>query len=194
MAKRKMENEVVTVDINRANMLAVGQKNGIVSLHDGNTLASLKKITAHKNPDKEVISVVKFSPDGNQLAIGYCPPISRVHLYDVNNLTKIGECKGSATRIFSIDFSMSGDALLCTSDEPLFYKSSNCSQITAVSSLKNEQWATMSSRLCWFSRGIWPPCSNGQDVNAVDRSNSRRYLATADDFSKLKVFRYPANI
>jgi hypothetical protein len=89
---------------------------------------------------------------------------------------------------------MNGDSVLNTSDEPLFYKTSNCSQITAVSSLKNEQWATMTSRFTYFTQGIWPPCSDGSDINSVDRSNSKRFLATADDFSKVKVFSYPVNI
>lgn len=71
------------MDINRANFLAVGQKNGIVMIFDGNNFNTLKKIADHKNPDREVVSIVKFSPEGNLLAVGYCPPISRVYLYDL---------------------------------------------------------------------------------------------------------------
>jgi hypothetical protein len=37
-----------------------------------------------------MISIVKFSPDGNILAVGYAPPISRVYLYDINSMNKIG--------------------------------------------------------------------------------------------------------
>lgn len=39
--------------------------------------------------------------------------------------------------------------------------------------------------------GIWPPASDGTDVNAVCRSASGRLLATADDFGKVKLFKYP---
>lgn len=49
----------------------------------------------------------------------------------------------------------------------------------------------MTSRFSWHTQGIWPPCSDGTDVNSVDRSNSKKYLATADDFSKVKLFKYP---
>ncbi len=52
----------------------------------------------------------------------------------------------------------------------------------------------MTSRFTYFTQGIWPPCSDGSDINSVDRSNSKKYLATADDFSKVKVFQYPVNI
>ena len=49
----------------------------------------------------------------------------------------------------------------------------------------------MNSKFNWFTQGVWPPESDGSDVNFVDRSNSKKFLATADDFSKVKVFRYP---
>ena len=63
-------------------MLAVGLRNGIVNLYDVNTFNYKMKIAKYKNPDKDMISLVKFSPDGNILAVGYCPPISKVFLYD----------------------------------------------------------------------------------------------------------------
>jgi len=64
----------------------------VVNLHDAGTLNQQRKISNHKNPDKEVLSAVKFSPDGSQLAVGYCPPISRVYLYDLNveKIKKLG--------------------------------------------------------------------------------------------------------
>jgi microtubule-associated protein-like 6 len=118
--------------------LAVGQKNGIVLLFDANTMNLTRKISDHKNPDRDVISTLRFSPDGNTLAVGYSPPISKVYLYDLRTekVKKYAECKGASTRVTSIDFSMGGESLLATSIEPLFYKSSSGGQITAVSSLK----------------------------------------------------------
>lgn len=45
--------------------------------------------------------------------------------------------------------------------------------------------------------GIWPPYSDGTDINAVDRSNqfhknNCELLATVDDFGKLRILRYPS--
>jgi len=40
-------------------------------------------------------------------------------------------------------------------------------------------------------KGIWPPCSNGSDVNACARSNDGKLLSTVDDFGKIKLFKYP---
>ncbi len=45
--------------------------------------------------------------------------------------------------------------------------------------------------LGWPVQGIWPPCSDGSDINSVDRSDNRDVLATADDFGKVKLFKYP---
>jgi microtubule-associated protein-like 6 len=98
------------LDVSRQNQLAVGQKNGIVLIYDGNTMNVSKKIADHKNPDRDVISALRFSPDGNTLAVGYSPPISKVYLYDLRTekLKKFAECKGASTRVVSVDFSMGG--------------------------------------------------------------------------------------
>lgn len=79
-----MEGPISCLDLSKQNVLAVGLSNGTVAMFDGNTLNGLKKISNHKNPDKDVLSAVKFSPDGQQLAIAYCPPISQVYLYDIS--------------------------------------------------------------------------------------------------------------
>ena len=49
----------------------------------------------------------------------------------------------------------------------------------------------MTARFSWETQGIWPPCSDGSDINTVDRSNSKNLIATGDDFSKIKIFEYP---
>ena len=109
-----------------------------MNFYDSNRLQYVKRIASFKNPDKDVISVVKFSPQGNILAVGYCPPISKVYLYDFDTLKKIGQCKGSPSRILSIDFTRDGSAIMLnnTSYEILFYNASNGSQITSATSFK----------------------------------------------------------
>lgn len=51
----------------------------------------------------------------------------------------------------------------------------------------------MTARFSWATQGIWPPCSDGSDINTVDRSNSKKLLATGDDFSTVKIFDYPVS-
>lgn len=45
ISKRKLDYPIKCLDINKSNVLAVGQKNGIVNLIDGNTMNYLKKIS-----------------------------------------------------------------------------------------------------------------------------------------------------
>ena len=193
LAKKKLDYPINSLDISRGGIIAVGQRNGIVNFYDSNKLEYLKRLATFKNPDKDMISVVKFSPTSNVLAVGYCPPISKVYLYDVDSLKKIGQCKGSPSRILSVDFTRDGSAIMInnTSYEILFYNTSNGSQLTSATSFKGEQWATLTARFSWHSQGIWPPCSDGSDINSVDRSNQKNYLVTGDDFSKVKLFKYP---
>ena len=39
--------------------------------------------------------------------------------------------------------------------------------------------------------GIWPEYSDGTDVNAVHKTADQKYLVTADDFGKVKVYNAP---
>ena len=58
-------------------------------------------------------------------------------------------------------------------------------------------WNTWTIPIGWQSKGIWPSGIDGSDINAVDRthqptSDGYHLIASADDFSKVKLFRYPA--
>lgn len=141
-----------------------------------------------------MISVVKFSPDGTKLAIAYAPPISKIYFYDVNTKKDVGKpCTGSPSRMTSIDFNRSGDMIHVNSTgyEILFWSTKGGSR-EGHSKFKGDDMATLTSRFSWATLGIWPACSDGSDINSVDRSNSKQYLVTGDDFSKVKIFDFPA--
>lgn len=40
--------------------------------------------------------------------------------------------------------------------------------------------------------GIWPDDADGTDVNNCCRSSNHQLVASADDFGKVNLFRYPA--
>lgn len=83
-----------------------------------------------------------------------------------------------------------------TSYEILFFKTDG-SQVFA-SEFKSGSWekdnfATLSCKYSWQAQGIWPHLyADGTNINAVERSNGGKLLATGDDFSKIKLFNYPA--
>ena len=65
--------------------------------------------------------------------------------------------------------------------------------------MRDEFWSTYSTPLGWPSQGIWPPGVDGTDINAVARSNAPtkdgyHLIASGDDFSKVKVFRFPSMV
>ena len=66
-----------------------------------------------------------------------------------------------------------------------------------ASSLRDEFWSSWTLPLGWPVQGIWPPCADGSDINSADRTtqphpDGYHLLATGDDFSLVKIFRYPS--
>lgn len=57
---------------------------------------------------------------------------------------------------------------------------------------RDEKWATYTAIYGWHVQGVWGETSSGSDINAVDRSSKGDILVTADDYSSIKLFRFPA--
>jgi len=92
---------------------------------------------------------------------------------------------------------MDSSALMsnCTSYEILFHDISTAKQVTSGASMfKNETWASWSCTLGWPVQGIFPPCADGTDINACERSPDGTVLATGDDFRMVKLFKYPCPV
>lgn len=109
-------------------MLAVGCKNGLVLILDPESLKELKQIKEFINPDKDLVSFMKFSPNSSMLLVAYAPPISSVLGFDVKaGFKKLFATKGSPSRITSVDFALDGSAIQLnnTSYEILHYNMKN---------------------------------------------------------------------
>ena len=55
----------------------------------------------------------------------------------------------------------------------------------------SKKWASHTCHLGWPVQGIWAPGTDISDINSCDRNLSEELLATGDDFSFVKIFRYP---
>jgi len=66
-----------------------------------------------------------------------------------------------------------------------------CRQVTHSTQLRDTVWASNSCVLTFSSIGIWPEGADGTDVNACERSNGSKLMATGDDFGKVKLYSYP---
>jgi WD40 repeat protein len=156
------------------------------------------KMTYRKKISKtsEWIEDLKFSPDGNYLAVG-CHD-NKIYMFDTTSM-KMKKFGKSSSFIQHIDWNQAGDAIRTNdaSYELLFYTIPDGIQNTSGgSSYKNEPWATQSCTLTWPTQGIWQPGQDGTDINHADRSHApvidgMQLLATADDSGKLNVYRYP---
>jgi len=105
--------------------------------------------------------------------------------------------KSHHSTITHIDFALDSSAIMsnCTSYEILFHDTTSGKQITGgASQFKNEPWSTWTCPLGWGVQGIWPPCADGSDINAIDRSPDGTVVATGDDFRSVKLFRYPCPV
>ncbi|CAM9091671.1 unnamed protein product, partial [Phaeothamnion confervicola] len=160
---------------------------------------------------KRSVSDVKFSPDGKVLAVG--AKDNSIYFYTVAQGFKLRRkfTKHNAG-IAHLDFSIDSQHVrsTCSAYELLFCHAGSGEQKRAAS-LKDCEWATFTGVLGWPVQGVWPPCADGTDINALDwsggaggGSGSRGgsgggngdaigggVVATADDFGRVKLFRWP---
>ena len=134
---------------------------------------------------------------------------------------RIRQLKGHSSFVLHIDWDIHSMCLQtnCGAHELLYWRLYDRKDDTdrlrphqekASSSMRDVCWATQSCIFGWHLRGIWPEDADGTDINAVciankaipqandprdppvrpiDRHTS--LVATADDFGKVKIFRYP---
>jgi microtubule-associated protein-like 6 len=147
---------------------------------------------AHETRDsKEWISVVRFSPDGKSIAVGSTD--KGIYLYNAEDFASKGKCKGHKGAITHLDFSADSQYIRsnCSIFEILFWSADTGEQQTPSSTMKDVRWATTTTPLAWAVQGVWPPYADGTELNSVCQSSSGAVVATADDFGRLRLYRYP---
>jgi len=111
-------------------------------------------------------------------------------------LRRTGVCSGHSSYLTHIDFSTEGALLqsTCGANELLYWQVPNGAQNPQSQDIKDTKWHTQTCHLGWALKSIWPPGSDGTDINAVARTHhpaKPTLLATVDDFGHVKLFRYP---
>jgi len=166
--------------------IAAGLEHGRVMILDSN----LQTVVADRDIARDWIQVIKYSPNGDMLAVGSHDRL--IYLLDTRSYSRKAVLRGHSSYITHIDFSLDSNYLQsnCGAYELLFW-TSNGNRVTSASSMRDVNWATWTCTLGWPVQGIWPPCSDGTDINAVDRSPNKSLLITGDDFGKVKLFQNP---
>ncbi|KAL7687927.1 putative guanylate cyclase activating protein [Plasmopara halstedii] len=146
-------------------------------------------------PSKQAISEMKFSPNGLVLAVGSHD--HKIYLYRLNHnglkVVRTATFDKHHSYITHFDFSSDSQILQsnCGAYELLFSNANTGKHITSASSTRDTPWYSWTCVLGWPVQGIWPPFSDGTDVNSVARNSSGHLLVTADDFGRVKLYRYP---
>lgn len=155
-------------------------------------------MVARKKACEFEISDLKFSPNQKYLAVAAHD--SKTYIYMLPKLERKCILKASTSTVTHLDWSLDSESIHTNdkSYEILYYTVENGQQVQGgASGYRDEMWATWTLPLGWPVQGIWPPGADGSDINAVCRSNQPHpdgyhLVASADDFSKVKVFRYPS--
>uniref|UniRef100_V9KFR1 Echinoderm microtubule associated protein like 3 n=1 Tax=Callorhinchus milii TaxID=7868 RepID=V9KFR1_CALMI len=144
----------------------------------------------------EQLSVVRYSPDGNFLAIGSHD--NYIYIYTVaesgQKYSRFGRCTGHSSFITHLDWSPDGCYIMSNSGdyEILYWDIRNgCKLLRNRFECKDLEWVSYTCVLGFHVFGVWPDGSDGTDINALCRSHNERIVAVADDFCKVHLFQYP---
>uniref|UniRef100_A0A672IGX1 Echinoderm microtubule-associated protein-like 2 n=1 Tax=Salarias fasciatus TaxID=181472 RepID=A0A672IGX1_SALFA len=174
-------------------VLAVGTMTGRWLVLDTDT----RDLVSMHTDGNEIISNVKYSPDGNFLAVASHDNF--VYIYAVTEsgrkYSRVGKCTGHSSFVTHLDWSVCSQYLVTNSGdyEILFWEASNGKHVTNMDTVRNLEWATSTCTLGFSTFGIWPDGADGTDINAVCRSHDGALLASADDFGKVHLFSFPCS-
>ena len=170
--------------------VALGFESGAQAVFDVNKFALRMRWKHHR----EAVADCKWSPDGALVA--FASHDNLITVYDGKSLTRQFSCRGHSSFVNHIDFSADGQYLQSTdgAGELVFWDvADEGSLFGRPSELADIDWYTYTCHLGFPVAGIWPPGSDGTDVNAVDRNGRGDLLATGDDFKQVRLLRWPCN-
>ncbi|KAM4723950.1 echinoderm microtubule-associated protein-like 1 isoform 2-T2 [Anableps anableps] len=153
-------------------------------------------VTVHTDGNEQ-LSVMRYGPDGNFLAIGSHD--NYIYIYAVaengRKYSRVGKCSGHSSFITHLDWSVDSQYLVSNSGdyEILYWIPSVCKQVVSVETTRDIEWFTHTCTLGFQVFGLWPEGSDGTDINAACRSNDKSLLVTGDDFGKVHLFSYPCS-
>ncbi|KAK8384055.1 hypothetical protein O3P69_016056 [Scylla paramamosain] len=177
---------------NNGDVVIIGTTSGRWLVMDAET----REMYSQHQDGNEPIQVLKFSPNGQYLAVGSRD--NHIYMYQVSEdnrrYTRMGRCQGHSSFVTHVDWSTDSQFLQSNSGdyELLYWNAGLSRQIVQTSQMRDVEWATSSCTLTFNTLGIWPEGADGTDVNTCTRANNNSVLVTGDDFGKVKVFSNPA--
>ncbi|XP_055735671.1 echinoderm microtubule-associated protein-like 2 isoform X3 [Salvelinus fontinalis] len=174
-------------------VLAVGTMTGRWLVLDTDT----QDLVYMHTDGNEIISNVKYSPDGNFLAVGSHDNFVYIYAVTENGkkYSRVGKCTGHSSFVTHLDWSVDSQYIVTNSGdyEILFWEASSGKHVTSMDLVRNVEWATSTCVLGFSVFGVWPDGADGTDINAVCKSHDSSLLASADDFGKVHLFSNPCS-
>ncbi|XP_004569647.2 echinoderm microtubule-associated protein-like 2 isoform X1 [Maylandia zebra] len=174
-------------------VLAVGTMTGKWLVLDTDT----RDLVSMHTDGNEIISNVKYSPDGNFLAVASHDNFVYIYAVTENGrkYSRVGKCTGHSSFVTHVDWSKNSQYLVTNSGdyEILFWEASSGKHVTNMDTVRNLEWATSTCTLSFNTFGIWPDGADGTDINAACRSHDGSLLSSADDFGKVHLFSFPCS-
>jgi len=164
---------------------------------------------AYRKDGKSEVTEVKFSPSNDKIALGAHDDCIYLYSCDLSlntsgegrKMTTSGSCvlralhrlRGHSSTITHIDWSYDSKLLrsTCQAYELLCWDVDTGRLNTAVNAA-DVKWRTHHCVLGFHVMGIWPPYSDGTDINSIDVSAEKGLVVTGnDDAGLVRLFNYP---
>ncbi|ORX90940.1 WD40 repeat-like protein [Basidiobolus meristosporus CBS 931.73] len=138
--------------------------------------------------------VVKYSPNGEYLAIGAFSADTGIDIYATKGWKHIGTCHGHSSRVTRMDWSNDSQHLQSNSidSELLFWQIPSCEQQKHPSKLSDVDWNTYECPIGWPTLGTQESWMTGREIYAVSRSPRGNVLVSGNTRSQVKLYSYPA--
>ena len=149
------------------------------------------EVVFEERHSKQTIYDIKYSPDGESLAVAAG---DNIYFYDVEQQYKHTKTfKKHKMPITHFDFSMESDFIIsnCQGGDVFFADAHTGGHIPSPAELKDVDWSTWTVCNGWASMGVHTPYKDGSVVHAVARSHDRNLLAVATSHGIVRVHRYP---
>lgn len=189
---------------------------GAVHLYSVSSAFKIKKLAAGCD-SKAWIQEIKFTPDGKYIFV--CSHDKKIYQYEIPSVDMADDMTFASclSKTSNPPFNKHSSAVLhvdftsdlkyfqtnCQAGELLFGTIDKLKQEPSATKLKDYNnapdssdgddliWCTQTCKLGWSVQGIFPAGSDLTDINSADRDANMKYIATADDFGAVNVFRYP---
>eukprot|EP01041_Mallomonas_annulata_P001147 gene1147-2216_t len=143
------------------------------------------------------ISEIKYSPNGNLLAMGSFD--NKIYVYNIpGGYSLSAMISQHSSFITHLDFSEDSGWLQsnCAGYELCFFEADTGMFIPAASRLRDVRWDSQTCTLGWPVQGAWPPQRDSTEITTVDcnlfRGGENVIVATGDNYGRVQLFRYPA--